>query len=217
MTSHSHKLAVLAVIAAGLLPSTAAQAQLFGSSYSRPAPLYPYVAQQQPYAVEVAPDTYVIRRPAHVRTHNRPHSRNYGSRASVPKHARAAARFDRPHKRANRVLIEELRRRQHAKGHAAGTTRIVREAPVVIEHRRIVDDPPRVIVRQDGAEDAPMDTPVEPAVSEERPVGRGLLGGGHGSRVIRADAEITIQGPDRMSVRLFRKRHSAKFKRHADE
>ncbi|MGH6728044.1 MAG: hypothetical protein ACREB8_16100, partial [Pseudolabrys sp.] len=155
MTNNSHKLAVLAMIAAALLPATAARAQLFGSAYSQPAPFYPYAArQEQPYAVQIEPGAYMIRRPVHVHVRHRAHCRNCVGRAGVPRHARAAARLDRPHRHANRALIEELRRRHYGKGHGAETTRVVRETPVVVVHRRVVDDAPRVIVRQDAAEDA---------------------------------------------------------------
>jgi len=45
---------------------TAAQAQYYGNA--SPPPLYPYDAQgTQPYAIQVAPNTYVIQRPAEQR------------------------------------------------------------------------------------------------------------------------------------------------------
>ena len=68
------------------------------------------------------------------------------------------------------------------------TTRIVREKPVVIVHRRVVDDPP---------------LPPKRRGLLMRRVRRGP------PRVIRAEAEITILGPDRMSIRLYRKRGAA--------
>jgi hypothetical protein len=61
--SRSSRLALFAIVVAGVLPTTAAQAQYYGAS--SPPPLYPYDAQRpQPYAIQVAPNTYVIHRPA---------------------------------------------------------------------------------------------------------------------------------------------------------
>jgi hypothetical protein len=216
MTSQSRNLAMLAVIAAGLLPATAAQAQLYGSAYAQPAPLYPYAVQQgQPYAVQVAPDTYEIRRPAHKRAHPYVRCRNCGSRASHLASERAARRFDRPHKRADRALIEELRKRQHDNRTVINTTKIVRDPPVVVETKRYVDDPPRVIVRRHVVEDAPVRSRRKHAVTVDRDISNGMISGDSKRRVIQADAEITILGPDRMSIRLFRKRHGHKTR--ADE
>jgi len=211
MKNSFRKLAVLTAIAAALLPATAARAQLFGSAYSQPAPFYPYAArQEQPYVVQPVPGAYLVRRPLHARVRHSARCRDCGVHRSVPRHARAAARFDRPHKRADRALIEELRHRHNGKGQGRETTRIVREAPVVVVHRRVVDDPPRVIVRGDAAEDAAVDMRTVPPASEQHYAGRGLIGSGRGPRVIHAEAEITIMGPDRMSVRLYRKRHVRK-------
>ena len=108
-------LAVLAVIAAGMLPVTAAQAQYYGGT-TQPAPLYPYAVQNsygvqadQPYAVEVAPNTYVIQRTAPARAY--PYVRGQSGRASNPAPEQSAPRFDRPHKPVDHALIEELRKR----------------------------------------------------------------------------------------------------------
>jgi hypothetical protein len=218
MTSHSRNLAILAVIAAGLLSATAAQAQLYGSPYAQPAPLYPYVVQQgQPYAVQVAPDTYEIRRPAHTRAHPYARCRNCGRRANDRVSERAAPRFDRPHKPANRALIEELRQRSQTKGAVVNTTKIVHDAPVVVETKRYVDDPPRVIVRRHVVEDAPVRSRRQQAVTVDRDISNGMISGDGKQRVIQADAEITILGPDRMSIRLFRKRHGRNAKSLANE
>jgi hypothetical protein len=99
----------------------------------------------------------------------------------------------------------------------------------VIEHERVVDDPPRVIERRHITEDAPgrglikhrrevgqEDVVVEQGVAPRE--AKRLAKGKHvpreakskevdGKRVIRAEAEVTILGPDRMSIRLFRKGH----------
>ena len=208
MTSHPRNLALLAVIAAGLAPATAAQAQFYGATYAQPAPLYPYAAQGRPYAVEVAPDTYEIHRPLRARHYTR--SRHAGHSMSE----RASARFDRPHKKVDRALVEELRRRQHRNGNVINTTKIVRDPPLVVETKRYVDDPPRVIERRHVVEDAPPRSQRGRGITVEGDTGT-LMGGDGGQRVIQADAEITILGPDRMNIRLFRKRHGPKVQ--ADE
>jgi hypothetical protein len=193
--SRSSRLALFAVAAAGLLPVTAAQAQYYGSP---PPPLYPYVAQSaQPYAVQVAPKT---------------------ARPSSPK----PERFDRPHKSVDHALIQELRKgsqsgeQTEAALHKtsgrgiANTTRIVRDAPVVRETHRIVDDPPRIIERRQIVDD---DTGI---VEQEPPVQQAPRRDDNRKRVIAADAEVTILGPDRMSIRLFRKGQGPKANAKAD-
>ena len=61
MIDRQRKLVLLAVLAAGMLPAAAAQAHCCRSSYAEPAPLYPYaVPEEQPYAVELAPNIYAI-------------------------------------------------------------------------------------------------------------------------------------------------------------
>jgi hypothetical protein len=163
-----------------LLPAASAHAQYY-SSYSARAPAYPYRAQ--PYAIEVAPNTYVIRRPA-------------GSAGD----RRAPQRMGR---------------------------HVVREKPVVIEHKRIVDDPTRVIERHIVVDDPPPgrglfqhrseltgETPLPQSApraalaAAERPSNKdtSALDAKAEQRVIQADAEVTILGPDRIDIRLFRRR-----------
>jgi hypothetical protein len=61
MIDRPRKLVLLAVLAAGMQPAAAAQAHCCRSSYAEPAPLYPYaVPEEQPYAVELAPNIYAI-------------------------------------------------------------------------------------------------------------------------------------------------------------
>ena len=61
MIDRPRKLVLLAVLAAGMLPAATAQAHCCRSSYAEPAPLYPYaVPEEQPYAVELAPNIYAI-------------------------------------------------------------------------------------------------------------------------------------------------------------
>lgn len=197
---------ILAAFAAALLP-TAAQAQY---ASAQPAPLYPYVAQPgRPYAVEVAPNTYVIKRPAQTRGY--PYVRCVngcdGSAPAAPR--RSASHVARRVTHNDPALIEQLRLR-HAgqiKRDVINTTRIVREKPVVIEHERVVDDPPRVIERRHYVEDVPPALPRRHTAKVETDVRPQREAKGKAEkRVIRAEAEVTILGPDRMSIRLFRKR-----------
>lgn len=227
MKYRPHRLALLVLCAAVLLPATA-RAQWYAGNRTQPAPLYPYELQpNQPYAVEVAPGTYVIHRPQathypYVRCPNgcRPHKRavhHVARRAPPPR------KFVPRHKRNDPALIEELRRREAKRGNKRGTKhsaphkatddvintrKIVREPPVVIVHRRVVQDPPRVIERRHYVEDAPpvVETPPPRGLLRQGPKHRsGRVVIGDGTRVIHADAEITILGPDRMSIRLVRK------------
>jgi len=225
MTLIPRKSTVLAAALLGLLPVTRAQAQWY-SSYPQ-APGSSNTAPQQSYAIEVAPNTYVIHRPDKTRatTHVR----------CVKDCEQPAS--ERPRTHANRELIEELVKR-HKKREGAvstevvNTTKVVREKPVVIEHERVVDDPPRVIERRHITEDAPgrglikhrrevgqEDVVIEPGgapaeAKRSAKAKRALREAktnepkeSAGKRVIRAEAEVTILGPDRMSIRLFRKGH----------
>ncbi|HXD46835.1 MAG TPA: hypothetical protein VN655_17045 [Pseudolabrys sp.] len=193
----------LAALAAAFLPA-AAQAQY---ASAQPAPLYPYAVQPgQPYAVEVAPGTYVIKRPAERRGY--PYVRCVtgcdGSAATTPRNP--SPRSERRVTHNDPALIEELRRRHggKVKHEVVNTTRIVRDKPVVIEHERVVDDPPRVIERRHYVEDAPPAKPHRRTAKVEADV-MAPAEKKAGKRVIRAEAEVTILGPDRMSIRLFRK------------
>jgi hypothetical protein len=201
------RFAVLAAATALLLP-TSAQAQ-----YASPQPLYPYAAPaDQPYAVEVAPNTYVIQRPA--QAHRYPYVRcvNGCGPAPVAVRERAPGATQRRTTRNDPALIEELRHR-HArkiKRQVVNTTRIVRDKPVVIEHQRVVDDPPRVIERRHYVDAAQPPAPAPRAraatVATDTKPSRAAAKDKGDKRVIRAEAEVTILGPDRMSIRLFRKR-----------
>ena len=190
---------ILALAAAAMLPA-AAQAQAYASA--QPAPLYPYAVQPgqaaQPYAVEVAPGRYVIHRPA---ASAYPYVNCARDCQATPEH-HARRRAERASLHNDPVLIEELRRRR-VKRDVVNTTRIVREKPIVIEHQRVVDDPPRVIERRHYVEDQPK--PRKRVATVESEVAPPLARDGK-SRVIHAEAEVTILGPDRMSIRLFRKR-----------
>ncbi len=216
MTRQSRHFVLLAVIATGMLSVAAAQAQ----SYGQPAPLYPYAVQQdQPYAVQVAPNTYVINRPAPTRDYPYVRCMNCSNRVSHTVAAPAPGRFDRPHKPVDHALVEELRKRSQNKMKEkeekeqetdVTTTKVVRDPPVVVEHKRYVDDPPRVIEHKIIV-DEPARAKCTRGIVENCDTGS-RASGETKKRVIEADAEVTILGPDRMSIRLFRKgqRPSAK-------
>jgi len=242
MISYSRNLVLLAA-AAVVLPAAAARAQSYGPSYAQPAPFYPYAVQQsQPYAIQVAPNTYVIQRPAQMRDFPYVNCINCSKRAAVRASKRAAPRFDRPHKPADRVLVEELRKRSHSKSAVAGvkrkdvvdtaekdvvikstknrtvvnTTKFVHEPPVVRVHKRYVDDPPRVIERHTIV-DEPARAKCKRGLLEHCDRGNRTRADETKKRVIDAEAEITILGPDRMNIRLFRKRGGPDAKALTDE
>ena len=177
MIHQPRHLALFAVIAAGLLPTAGAQAQYNGAT-AQPAPLYPYAVQDhQPNAVEVAPNTYGVRRPAPTRAY--PYVGRRGGHAAL----------DRPHKKADRALIEEMHRLPPIKRIVINTRKIGHDAPVGVETRRMIE-------RRHFVADRDIKKRAGRDVSKKR--------------VIQADAEITIHEPDRMSIRLFRKRHGSK-------
>lgn len=193
----SRIVAISAAVAALLLASVPARAQYAGV-YGMPA--------AQPYAVEVAPGTYVIQHPDASRAYPYVGCTRDCAQLERPHQHRVHA-AERPHHNNDPVLIEELRHRtaRKSEGKVIQTTKIVRDPPVVIEHRRVVDDPPRVIERRHYVDDTPHAPRVAAVASDaderaEREEGRTA------KRVIRAEAEVTILGPDRMSIRLFRKR-----------
>src|SRR5450631_2694635 len=114
MASQLRKLAVLAAVAAVMLPVTPVRAQYYGAS-TQP-PLYPYAVQDsygvqadQPYAVEVAPNTYEIRRAAPARAYPYVRSHNSGRGIINTAVAPSAGKFDRPHQPAEHALLEDLR------------------------------------------------------------------------------------------------------------
>ena len=215
MLSQSRKFAALAVLAAFMLPVTA-QAQYYGGS--TPPPLYPYAMQgDQPYAVEVSPGTYVIKRSTPARDYPYVRSQNKGRGIINTVAAPQPGKFDRPHKPVDHALVEELRSRHKNKDAAVNTTKIVRDAPVVVEHQRIVDDPPRVVTRRHIIEDQADGSQTTTVEDDAPPSPRASRNGdANKKRVIQADAEVTIIGPDRMSIRLFRKGQGPKANARAD-
>jgi hypothetical protein len=213
MRKFSRNLVVIAALAT-LVPVTAAQAQYYNAA-PQPAPLYPYAVQNnQPYAIEVAPNTYVIRRNEPARAYPYVRDRNV---TPVAEPKPKTKRFDRPLKPVDHALVEELRQR-NVKRTTVNTTQVVHEKPVIIETQRVVDDPPRVIERYHVAEDAPPARPrrKSAAVVVKPDTGNGDSRGNDKQRVIQADAEVTIIGPDRMSIRLFRKGEGPKANARAE-
>ena len=222
MTPTSYKLTIIAAVMFAPVTVTGAQAQWY-SSY--PSGQSPSVNAQQPYAVEVSPGTYVIHRPNRGRTDvvdqpadERPHQTHVDP-ALIDELARR-------HKKHKDISVDVV-----------NTKKVVIEKPVVIEHKHVVDGRPRVIERRHITEDSPgrglihprrdlgtEEVVVDPGEQEtdtahlrkSRHVTRDvkvrevkIKETGRG-RVIRAEAEVTILGPDRMSIRLFRKGHGGK-------
>jgi hypothetical protein len=254
------------IAAAAALVPAGARAQWY-SSYPRQAAAYPYGAQpQQHYAVEVAPGTYVIRHPKAER------QRAARAERAAPERTRARVHNDpaligelRKHSRIKRSHVKHARAERKIDRTVERTVKrkvkVVREKPVVVVHKRYVDDPPRVIVRQRVIDDlprgrglfspppqqivrdlppvqvSPAPVPLPPSWHRESRrverhhklrhaehrkiehykaarhvegrkvvVVRSELGGKLGDkRTIHAEAEVTIRGPDRMTIRLYRK------------
>lgn len=201
MTFKTNLLFACAGMAAICVSQPASAQYYYAQGYSQPY-VYPYVVvQQQPYAQQPArPYPYIIQRP---QAYAPPPARRSKVRRKVEAKAEArvasrAAADDAPrsepreiHRTVSRTdpaLIEELRRKT---GKKIDKVVVVREKPVVIERKRYVDDPPRIVRRHKV-----VDVNV-PAPPRER--------GDEVGRVIHAEAEVTILGPDRMNIRLYRK------------
>ena len=144
MTLTSRNAAVLLVAAAVLMPA-GAQAQWYSSAAS-PPPLYPYaVRADRPYAVEVAPNTYVIQRPA-----ARRQSHVQSGNADVASATRGRSRTDSgPGGRIAQTRQGDAPGGQDHGGRA-------REAGGD-QTKRYVDDPPRVIERYNVVDDKVAD------------------------------------------------------------
>ena len=172
--------------ALALLISVGGVAQAQYVSSIGPEPLYPYAQPQY------APQGY-----PYVRT--------------VPAQAAPPPRVSK----TDPALIEELRKVRHKKKKEVVAIEkepktdnkkikvgnkdvkidkkiVVREKPVVRKHYRVIDDPPIVVQREIDERQLP---PAPPARAEHPSAGR----------IIHAEAEVTILGPDRMSIRLYRK------------
>lgn len=202
---------MLALVAATLGAGTA-EAQWYSSVRSAPPPLYPYAPQgrtaSQPYAIEVAPGAYVIHRPGEAGAPSRRAHR--AAPAPQTKTSQARSSQAKPNRTKNDpALIEELRQRASGNKTVINTTKVVYKKPKVVETKRYVDLPPRVVERYTVVDDSSGDKKVEieaPAAEAQGKKGKPAKDkakGGH--RVIQADAEITILGPDRMTIQLYRK------------
>jgi hypothetical protein len=176
-----------ALMLAGLAGTAQAQSILH---YSQTEPLYPYVTQPQ---YDYPRQQYA---PAH--SHVRPH-------------AKPAPRTE---SKVDPELVKELRKGSHKKQLVSkrdvaiekkidkdiekkiekkfDKKIIVREKPIVRKHYRVIDDPPIVVQREIDESQLPLrqDNHIQQPA---------------GNRTIHAEAEVTILGPDRMSIRLYRK------------
>lgn len=207
MTLSRIKIVALALVATAL-GGGAAEAQWYSSVQSAPQPLYPYAqpgrTASQPYAVEVAPGAYVIHRPGEA---GAPSARRAHRAASVPQVKSSQAAPTRS--KNDPALIEELRQRASGNKAVINTTEVVYKKPKVVETKRYVDLPPRVVERYTVVDDSNGDKKVEieaPAAEAQGKKGKSAKDKAKGGpRVIQADAEITILGPDRMTIQLYRK------------
>ena len=194
---------VAALTATGLLIPSAANAQ-YVMSYTQSQPLYPYVVQQPQYypQPQYAPQPYPYVQPG-PNMRRVPH--NYGAlRASAPAHKAG---------KTDPALVEELRskaRKNKAdkddvvvdkKDVKIDKKVVVRGKPIVRNHVRVVDNPPIVVQREiDGDSGQVLSEQRVPTLQPQAPTQAPITG-----RVIHAEAEVTILGPDRMSIRLYRK------------
>lgn len=173
--------------------------------YVQPAPLYPYVAQSPQYSYpqpQYAPQSYPYAQSPNVR-----------SVARDRRAPRASERL-RTVSKTDPALVDELRTRHHRKKDVVlperkkdvveiDKKRIVRERPIVRNHIRVVDDPPIVVQREISEQGQVLSEQRLPTAQAQVPVQ--LPPPPAGGRVIHAEAEVTILGPDRMSIRLYRK------------
>jgi hypothetical protein len=174
-----------ALIVACVAGAAQAQSILY---YSQAEPLYPYVPQPQ-YTYpqpQYAPPAYPS-----VRTHVSPGPRieskvdpELVKELRKGRHKKETA-VDKKHIAIDKSIEKKIDKR-------IDKTVIVREKPVVRKHYRVIDDPPIVVQREIDESQLPV-----------RPDNRAEHQGN--ARVIRAEAEVTILGPDRMSIRLYRK------------
>ena len=80
-------------------------------------------------------------------------------------------------------------------------TIIVREKPIVRNTYRVIEHPPIVVQREVSEDQVAEGGRQSQGVPRAAPRGARFAG----ARTIRAEAEITILGPDSMSIRLYRK------------
>jgi hypothetical protein len=148
-------------------------------------------------------------------------------RTEKPRVETRAAAAAPPAKKVDPALIEELRNKRKAsakpntmpKASADVTasidptpdkkkftkTTIVRDKPVVRTTYRVVEHPPIVVQREVGEDQAGEGGGHAHGAPQGTQLGAPQGAPPAGARTIRAEAEITILGPDRMSIRLFRR------------
>lgn len=91
-------------------------------------------------------------RPAPAYTHKAQPQRPHTVKAAPNTHVTRRP----PHRESQRALIEELRRRSHAKHKTTTRRKTVQDRPAVIEPRRVVVDSPPVIERRRVDYDSPQ-------------------------------------------------------------
>jgi hypothetical protein len=232
---NAHRLFTAATVAAAALSATAAPAQVYqpqpyyssavpgGQSYAAQIGPDGYAIQgngegrNYPYVRCLNCGEYAPRRQPTRRFVTRPPAAALPKPAKVETTAsriaaKAAAKFEAKAKAKADTKAE-------AKADVTADTKtnpiIIRDKPVVRVTKRYVDDPPRVIDREVNA-DEPQAAPAQRGLLNDRrtavrsaPVALAprapLARDDAKNRTIEADAEVTIIGPDRMSIRLFRK------------
>ena len=152
------------------------------------------------------------------------------TRTEKPRVETRAAAVAQPTRKVDPVLVEELRNKRKSGTKAATKsdtkpkasaditasvdktpdktkftkTTIVREKPVVRNTYRVVEHPPIVVQREVSEDQAGEGGGHVHGSPLAAPQG-GPPAAPFGARTIRAEAEITILGPDRMSIRLYRR------------
>jgi hypothetical protein len=176
---------VFAAIAAGSVMAGPAQAQ-YATAYQSPQ-YFPYVGPTHaPRAASAVHKQQTTRRGTirHYRSARCTHD-------CVP--ARRVART-RKHGAPVKQAVVHKRRVAYAK-------------PIVIEARHVVGEPPRATQRRHSLGGTTASTRGKRVANIGNPAPRAKSGRGKKKdRVIHADAEVTIIGPDRMIIRLSRKK-----------
>lgn len=192
------RLSTFAFIATALLGSTNARAEFYGNP--SPPPLYPYMTQNsQPYAVRRPPKVY------HPTEEQRgfPYVGSHGVAMAKP------SRFDRRHDKIHRASIDKFRI-PHFKYKQAGREPDVTDG--ISSPLNIARDPPLSRGRHPTANRAlPIIERRQVLDSNGNAVKLEQLRRLDSSkrRVIAADAEVTVYGPDHISIQLFRKGQSS--------
>jgi len=181
--------ALIAALSCTVLPATAAQAQWYGS-YSVRQPADPYGAQA--YAIEVAPNTYVIRRPV------------------APRHEPRAIKGPQRHRAPAARSVHRAAPKPASKSASTPASKQARNTAQTgkVERQHVGEEVPsgRGLFR--GRRSVEITLPPSPPAraAADRPDEKSRAQGESDEpRVIHADAEITILGPDRMTIRLIRK------------